>query len=321
LLCEMGLDPGLDHMSAAAMIARVHSQGGHVEGFSSVCGGLPAPECAYRLNPFGYKFSWSPIGVLAATRNAAQWRRDGDVIQVSGDALLKSAVPLTGGLLGRTFSLEVLPNRDALPYQALYGIEGSESFFRGTLRYQGWSSLMDGLASLGLTAPTPIPAGVDTWPQLLAFLGMPRGHGSTEAVPRAIEALEWLGASDDTQMVVGATAVDAFCSLLQARLGYMPGERDAVLMEHTLHVRYSDGRRAQTLSASLVDFGDAEGGSSAMSRSVGLTAAVGVHRVVAPPSDRLPPLSGVVKPTEESVWEYCLPRLESEGLRFQESIG
>ena len=62
------------------------------------------------------------MGVLAATRNAAQWRRDGDVIQVNGDGLLRSAVPLTGGLLGRTFSLEVLPNRDALPYQALYGI-------------------------------------------------------------------------------------------------------------------------------------------------------------------------------------------------------
>ena len=123
---------------------------------------------------------------------------------------------------------------------------------------------MDGLASLGLTEPTPIPEGVDTWPQLLAFLGVSRGHGSTEAAPRAIEALEWLGALDDAQMVVGATAVDAFCSLLQARLGYMPGERDAVLMEHTLHVRYSDGRRSQTLSASLVDFGDAEGGSSAM---------------------------------------------------------
>ena len=74
LLCEMGLDPGLDHMSAAAMIAQVHSEGGEVVSFRSVCGGLPAPESAFSGNPFGYKFSWSPAGVLAAMHNAAQWR-------------------------------------------------------------------------------------------------------------------------------------------------------------------------------------------------------------------------------------------------------
>ena len=61
-------------------------------------------------------------------------------------------------------------------------------------------------------------------------------------------------------------------------------------------------------------------GASAMSRSVGLTAAVGVHRVLEQPSGPLPPLAGVVRPTERSVWEYCLPPLEKEGLRFQETV-
>ena len=79
-----------------------------------------------------------------------------------------------------------------------------------------------------------------------------------------------------------------------------------------------DSRPAKTISSSLVGFG-APGGGSAMSRSVGLTAAVGVHRVMAPPSVALPPLAGVVRPTERSVWEYCLPRLGEEGLRFQEN--
>ena len=77
---------------------------------------------------------------------------------------------------------------------------------------------------------------------------------------------------------------------------------------------------AETISSSLVGFGAADGGPSAMSRSVGLTAAVGVHRVLAPASEAMPPLAGVVRPTEQSVWEFCLPTLEKEGLRFMESV-
>ena len=85
-------------------------------------------------------------------------------------------------------------------------------------------------------------------------------------------------------------------------------------------IAFDDGRTPQTLSSSLVGFGDAEGsagGASAMSKSVGLTAAVGVQRVLA---HGLPRLAGVVRPTERSVWEFCLPTLEEEGMRFQESV-
>ena len=337
LLCEMGLDPGLDHMSAAAMIARVHAEGGAVSSFSSVCGGLPAPECAFAgASPFGYKFSWSPAGVLAATRNDAQWLERGGVVKVDATELLRSARPLpAASKLARAFALEVLPNRDALPYASLYGIDGeAHSFFRGTLRYGGWSELMDGLATLGLTAPdAPLPTGVSTWPQLLAHLGVPRAADAAAdgaALARAAEALHWLGAWDGgdgegdkgggEHRLSGATVADAFCALLQARLGYGAGERDAVLMEHTVAVAFDDGRAPQTLSASLVGFGDAEGtagGASAMSKSVGLTAAVGVQRVLAA---GLPRLAGVVRPTERSVWEFCLPTLEEEGMRFQESV-
>ena len=193
---------------------------------------------------------------------------------------------------------------------------------------------MDGLVSLGLTQPTPTPAGAHVWPQLLDSLGVPRAvRGSASANgangvngtrcadtarARAAAALHWLGAWDEHAPVAGSTVVDAFCALLESRLRYGEGERDAVLMEHTLGVAYTDSRPAKTISSSLVGFGAPDGG-SAMSRSVGLTAAVGVHRVMAPPSVALPPLAGVVRPTERSVWEYCLPRLGEEGLRFQEN--
>ena len=121
------------HMQCACGGVQVHSDGGEVVRFRSVCGGLPAPESAFSGNPFGYKFSWSPAGVLAAMHNAAQWREGGEVVRVAGAELLRAAQPLSGGLLGRAFSLEVLPNRDALPYATLYGIEGQAATFFLTL--------------------------------------------------------------------------------------------------------------------------------------------------------------------------------------------
>ena len=329
ILCEMGLDPGLDHMSAAALIASVHAEGGRVRRFSSVCGGLPAPENAFSdANPFGYKFSWSPAGVLAATRNGARWQAEGRVVEVAPNELLSSASPLEGGPLARAFSLEVLPNRDALPYAQLYSLhEEASSFFRGTLRYRGWSALMHSLASLGLTAiDQPLPPSATSWPQLLAHLNVPSDvAGAPPSARGAVEALQWLGAYDARTPLprashAGPSVADAFCGLLEARLGYGEGERDAVLMEHQLHVEYSDGRSPATLYSSLVDYGDSGGGASAMARSVGCTAAVGVGRVLASPSDATPALSGVLRPTERAVWEYCLPKLSAEGIHFREAV-
>lgn len=92
ILNEAGLDPGIDHMSAKKMIDEVQAAGGIITGFASVCGGLPAPEAAN--NPLGYKFSWSPRGVLAATRNTAKYCKLGKTVDVPGDALLASASPL-----------------------------------------------------------------------------------------------------------------------------------------------------------------------------------------------------------------------------------
>lgn len=74
---EMGLDPGIDHLLAMELIDSVKAAGGHIESFVSWCGGLPAPECSN--NPLGYKFSWSPKGVLTAALNPARYLLDGEV--------------------------------------------------------------------------------------------------------------------------------------------------------------------------------------------------------------------------------------------------
>jgi len=86
LLNECGLDPGIDHATAARCVDRVRAQGGVVTEFSSVCGGLPAPEAA--TNPLGYKFSWAPRGVLTACKNDSAWLQDGEIRREPGSRLL-----------------------------------------------------------------------------------------------------------------------------------------------------------------------------------------------------------------------------------------
>jgi saccharopine dehydrogenase-like NADP-dependent oxidoreductase len=146
ILNEAGLDPGMDHMSAMKLIDDARAAGGIITKFSSVCGGLPAPEASN--NPLGYKFSWSPRGALIATRNNARYLSDGKTVEVPGEALLTSAVPFR---VNPAFALECIPNRDSIPYASKYGIDGPQlkTMFRGTLRYRGFCGSMHALTALG----------------------------------------------------------------------------------------------------------------------------------------------------------------------------
>ena len=128
---EIGLDPGIDHLTAMKIIDEAKDSGFQIEGFTSWCGGLPAPENSD--NPLGYKFSWSPRGVLLAALNAARYRQNGKLIEIPGENLLQNAqaVPIYPG-----FNFEGLPNRDSLKYEKAYGLDGISTMFRGTLRYK-----------------------------------------------------------------------------------------------------------------------------------------------------------------------------------------
>lgn len=131
LLNEIGLDPGLDHLAAMDIIDAAKLRGEHIESFVSWCGGLPAPE--HSNNCLGYKFSWSPRGVLLATQNDARYMRNGRIVKVSGAELLQAAVDVD---IHPALKFEGLPNRDSLKYIELYRLEGIETMFRGTLRYK-----------------------------------------------------------------------------------------------------------------------------------------------------------------------------------------
>ena len=116
-LNEVGLDPGIDHMTAMKIIDYMHDNNGKVEEFYSLCGALPAPEAAD--NPLKYKFSWSPKGVVLASRNSAVYLKKGKKVAVEPENLFKDRFSYDFPGVG---DLEVYPNRDSISYTDIYGI-------------------------------------------------------------------------------------------------------------------------------------------------------------------------------------------------------
>ena len=136
LLNEIGLDPGIDHCSAHAMLERIRGSGGSVRSFVSFCGGLPAPEAAEGV-PLGYKFSWSPRGVLRAANEGAHFLLNGKEISIPGEKIL--AHRFTDVPVSDVLRFEGLANRDSMPYLKTYQLPGPQdglhTMLRGTLRY------------------------------------------------------------------------------------------------------------------------------------------------------------------------------------------
>jgi len=141
-LYEMGLDPGIDHMSAMKIIDEIHSKGGTVTSFQSHCGGLVAPESDD--NPWHYKISWNPRNIIMAGKAGAHFRENGVEKKISYEELFTTErlveIPEIGFLCW-------YPNRDSLSYTPLYGLEDAPTFIRTTLRHPdfmyGWKNIID----------------------------------------------------------------------------------------------------------------------------------------------------------------------------------
>jgi len=166
-LNEIGFDPGIDHLSTMKVLDEVHGHGGKIIEYESYGSGLPAPDCCD--NPFGYKFTWSPIGALRSIKNDAKYLKEGNIEVIPGADLLYRSVPKE---VNMSLSLEGYPNRDSMSYIDLYGLKDVKSLMRGTLRYKGFSLLARSLIQLGLFSEDAIPQEhiKDNWFDFLTSL-------------------------------------------------------------------------------------------------------------------------------------------------------
>eukprot|EP00980_Cylindrotheca_fusiformis_P026643 scaffold16770_cov113-Cylindrotheca_fusiformis.AAC.1 len=354
ILQECGLDPGLDHCSAKKIIDDIQGRGGKVVIFSSVCGGLPAPEVVAEDNPLKYKFSWSPKGVITASQAPARYRWEGKNLEIPGNQLLQQAAPFVDAW--PDLHLECLPNRDSLLYESVYGIGGGDgddggcrTMFRGTLRYRGFSSLMAAFQNMGLfddDNDSPLSSLIDgqtttTWRDVLDQLAGRSARGRFDDLPsfiqactendmeksaRVMECLDWLGMTssssssdavplDSTTNRMHPSVMELFCQRLEEKLLYGDDERDMILMHHTIGAEFEDGSIEEHHS-SLQAFGGDNNTMSAMCKTVGFTAAVATELILSGDLDELN--GGLYLPTERQIYMPILESLEQEGIVFEE---
>ena len=321
LLNEIGLDPGIDHMSAMRTIDHYRAQGARILSFESHCGALPAPEA--NDNPWGYKFSWSPKGVLQASTRAARFLRNGTVYEVKGVEIFDHVETHTLEDVG---TVEVYPNRDSLQYRDLYRIPEVHTLFRGTVRWPGWAESMAALAHLGyLTEEETID------PQGLTYAGFLRrklGVGPQEDLRRAlarrlgvpedapvIERFAWLGLLEEAPVPEDArTPLDLLLHLMLQKLKYREGERDMVILQDIVVAELPDGRRERHESV-LLDFG-VVGKETAVARTVSLPAAIAARLIL----EGRVSLTGVWIPTHPEIYEPVLQELQNLGTIMREKV-
>jgi saccharopine dehydrogenase-like NADP-dependent oxidoreductase len=309
LLNEMGLDPGIDHMSAMRIIDQVHNREGAILEFYSICGAIPAPEAAD--NPFKYKFSWSPKGVVLASNNDAKFLKHGNIVDLPTKDLFKNPFRVNFPEVGE---LEVYPNRDSLAYKEIYGIPEARTMYRGTFRYKGWCETLDAMKQMNLISSEKFDMSGMTFAgmvehQAAGFHGLPEES-------HAYQAMMWLGLFDQTSM--NRTLDSAFevtSDLMIAKMSLGLNERDMVVMQHTFLAAFSDGRK-EVIRSRMLDFGTLATDTS-IARTVALPAAIGVEMIL---SGEIR-VKGVHIPVIPEIYNPVLDHLETMGIRMVEEYG
>lgn len=323
---EIGLDPGIDHLYAVKTIDEVHREGGKVISFLSYCGGLPAPESSG--NPLGYKFSWSPRGVLLALRNPASFYQGGKVVNVAGPDLMATAKPYH---IYPGFAFVAYPNRDSTGYKERYNIPEAQTIIRGTLRYVGFPEFVKVLIDIGFLkddeqgyCKEAIP-----WREVTQkILGAPSSRekdlveaimaktsfGYVEQREHVLAGLRWLGIFSSEKITPRGNPLDTICATLEQKMQYDEGERDLVMLQHKFEIELRDGTR-QTRLSTLCEYGSTEpGGYSAMAKLVGIPCAVAVKQVL----DGTLAEKGVLAPMNSKINDPLIKELKKYGIACKE---
>lgn len=321
ILSELGLDPGIDHMSAMRIIDHVHVKGGKVEEFYSFCGALVAPEV--EENPFHYKFTWAPKGVVMAGNNDGKFLKNGEEKYIPTENLFRNPLKVNFPKIGL---LDVYPNRDSLPYKELYGIPEAKTIMRGTFRYEGWCEIIDALKVLKLITYDKINLEGLTYAGFMAKMIREASSANIrEKVvaklglkpdARPLVAMEWLGLfSNEPLQRVEDSPFEIVSDLMISKMMIQPEERDMVVMQHTFLANYADGKQ-EVIKSRMLDFGTLKTDTS-VARTVALPAACGVEMILHGKIQA----KGVHIPVIPAIYNPILDQLETMNIRMVEEYG
>lgn len=320
---EMGLDPGIDHMSAMQKINEIKDQGGKLTSFRSYTGGLIAPECL-KDNPWRYKFTWNPRNVILAGQGTAQYLEGGKFKYIPYNRLFKEYW-LTD-IPGFEEPFEVYANRDSLLYREVYGLEGIPNIFRGTIRYRGFCDAWNALIKIGLTDGSyPIldsdSLSFHEWME--AYTGKQEDGSVKDKIAELLgerpfspvmKKLDWLGLFRKKKIQSpNATPALILENLLLDKWKLEDGDKDLILMKHEFE--YEQEGKKHLLTSNLVMKGKDEV-DTAMSRLVGLPMGIFVKLVMTQQIKA----TGVHIPVMPEVYNPVLKELEDYGVVFKEEF-
>lgn len=317
-VAELGLDPGIDHMSAAKTINDIHKKGGRIDSFTSLCGALPSAEA--NTNPWGYKLSWSPSSLIGASKRTAKILSDGEeYLWPDGETykhVYLDEVPKLG-------LFEVYANADSTIYKEGYGISETKSIYRGTYRYPGWCETICYMNQVKFF-DTGIQDTKDlTFAQFTARQAGKTGNAKKalcekfglEAWSAFIMRMEWLGFFEDRPLPFeSASARDIVSFLFAEKLIFTPDERDLVILKDEVKFTDRDGHQYNHQSV-LIDFG-IPGKWSSVARTTGLPPAIAAKLIL----ENVIKTPGVLMPMLAEIYEPVLAELEKEGIALRESL-
>ncbi len=321
ILNEIGLDPGIDHMSASRVFHDVKARGGRIDQFRSYCGGLPAPEADN--NPFGYKFSWSPKGVLLAGKSSARFKRGGKTVEIASKDLFLNHRTLHIDGVG---DFEAYPNRDSVNYIDIYDLHEASTVIRATLRNDGWCESIKAILDIGFLGEEIVELNGMTYLHLANELSGGVNGGSMGSVKEKaagaaglaidsepMKTLEWLGLFSNEEIPLDKGApIDVLVSRMLEKMSYADGERDMIVLYHEFVAEFPEGVQ-ERITSTLVDYGIPQG-DSAMSRTVGLPAAIAARLML----DGKIGGAGIRIPVEPEIYVPIMADLEKLGIHCTE---
>lgn len=311
---ELGLDPGIDHMSAMQIIDNLHGKGANITSFKSYCGGLVAKEDD--TNPWHYKFSWAPYNVIRAGNDGALCRINSEHKYIPYSRLFAETEWFE--INGENF--EGYYNRNSERYIELYNLQSAETFVRGTLRYPDFCRNWNALVNLGITHDSISITNHKeiSWQQYFQAFFPTEANIEKSSLAYILNdkntsaAIAWLWQDANVKVPQQATPAQALQTLLEEKWKLQPDDKDRVVMIHEF--MYTLGEKCFGLK-SWLDLNGENSLKTAMARTVGLPLALAAELI----ATKQLKTTGVIMPTLPELYEPLLARLQAEGIVFHEA--
>jgi saccharopine dehydrogenase-like NADP-dependent oxidoreductase len=323
----MGLDPGIDHMSAMKMIDEIKNAGGKITSFKSHCGGLVAPESDN--NPWHYKISWNPKNIIMAGSSGAVYKENYEIIEEEYQLVFENCELITFPGLGE---LAWYPNRDSLSYMPIYKLEEAETFIRTTLRYPAFCRGWDYIVNLGLTDTEDHDNIMDCetyadWLERKLYLVETREmeleeyaelYVHEDFIAELISQFNFLGLTANNKLPKAAQcSADILQFAAETKLAMQPNDKDMIVMLHEIEYEkeiLQGPVEKYKVQSSLKVIG-ADSLRTAMAKTVGLPLGIAAKLIL----NGSIQLTGLHIPTAKEIYEPVLKELEILGISFTET--